>query len=58
MSQLKQITAPPGFSTQEELEALLLEGLNSGEGVEMTPQSWADLRAELSDRRSARITML
>jgi antitoxin ParD1/3/4 len=54
MSQLKQITAPPAFSTQEELEALLLEGLDSGEPVEVTPQFWADTRAELAARRSSR----
>jgi hypothetical protein len=53
MAQLKQITAPPSFSTIEELDALLIEGLDSGEPVEVTPQFWAHLHTELADRRSA-----
>lgn len=46
MAQLKQIAAPPSFSTEEELEALLQEGLNSGKGVEMTPVEWRRLFEE------------
>jgi hypothetical protein len=46
MAQLKPITAPSSFSTQEELEALLREGLNSGRGVEMTPVEWRRLYEE------------
>jgi len=36
----------PTFSTKEELGALLREGLNSGEGVEMTPVEWQRLCEE------------
>ena len=36
---------------QERLEALLLEGLDSGEGIEVTPEFWKELRAELVERR-------
>ncbi len=32
---------------KEQLEAYVLEGVDSGEEVEMTAQSWRDLRAEL-----------
>ena len=46
MAQLKQITSPPSFSTKEELEVLLREGLNSGEGVEMTSVEWRRLFEE------------
>jgi hypothetical protein len=53
MAQLKQITAPPSFSTEEELEALLQEGMASGEPIDVTPEFWANLHAQLSERRSA-----
>jgi hypothetical protein len=46
MADLKKITAPPSFSTPEELEVLLREGLNSGDGVEMTPTEWQRLYEE------------
>lgn len=40
---------------QERLEALLLEGLNSGEGIEVTEEYWAErqkkLLAEVERRR-------
>jgi len=36
---------------QERLEALLLEGLDSGPGIEVTPEFWKELRAELVGRR-------
>jgi antitoxin ParD1/3/4 len=32
------------------LEALLLEGLNSGEPIEVTPRFWDDLRRDLHRR--------
>jgi hypothetical protein len=51
MDDLKTIKAPPSFSNEKELAVLLREGLNSGEGIEMTPQAWVSLRAELSTRR-------
>ena len=35
---------------KEQLEALLLEGLESGEPTEMTPQTWADIRKRLHQR--------
>lgn len=43
-------------AADDELEALLLEGLNSGPGVEVTPEWWARHRAELDAkaRRRAR----
>lgn len=42
-----EISAAPGFEgTQEELEELLLEGLNSGEPVEADENFWNRLRAE------------
>lgn len=42
-----EATAAPGFEgTQEELEALLREGLNSGELVEADEGFWNRLRAE------------
>jgi antitoxin ParD1/3/4 len=39
---------------QEKLEALLLEAIESGDPIEMTPQTWADLRAEARDLYEAR----
>ena len=45
---------PPSFSTQEELEALLLEGLDSGEPIPVTPQFWRDLELELEYRQNSR----
>lgn len=39
---------------QARLDAMLLEGLNSGPDVEMTPEDWADIRRELAKRVQAR----
>jgi antitoxin ParD1/3/4 len=39
---------------QEQLETLLLEGLNSGEATPMTEQDWMDIRAEVKRRALAR----
>jgi len=36
------------------LEALLLEGLNSGESTPMTEQDWEDIRREVRERRTKR----
>jgi Arc/MetJ-type ribon-helix-helix transcriptional regulator len=48
-----ETAAAPGFEgTQEELEELLLEGLNSGEPVEADEAFWNRLRAE-TDRMVA-----
>jgi antitoxin ParD1/3/4 len=35
---------------QESLEALLLEGINSGKAVESTPEYWEDFRRRLKAR--------
>ena len=40
-------------SAKERLEKLLLEGLDSGPGIEVTPEFWAEARREL-ERRIAR----
>ncbi len=39
---------------QERLEALLMEGLGSGEATEMTRQDWSDIRAEALKQLAAR----
>jgi antitoxin ParD1/3/4 len=36
------------------LESLLLEGLSTGSEVEVTPEFWADLRAEAAQRLEKR----
>lgn len=41
-------------SYDEKLERLLLEGLNSGPAIEVTPVYWQELRAELAAIRSRR----
>ncbi len=46
------IRADQKQKAEEKLEALLLEGLNSGEPVELTPTFWEDLRRELRERFS------
>ena len=38
--------------TEERLEALLLEGLNSGEPIEITPEYWENKRRQLIERHS------
>jgi antitoxin ParD1/3/4 len=37
---------------EEKLEALLLEGLNSGEPIDITPEYWERKRAQLFERHS------
>lgn len=39
---------------QEKLEALLIEGIQSGEPSEMTRQDWSDIRAEALKQFEAR----
>jgi antitoxin ParD1/3/4 len=39
---------------EAKLEALLLEGVNSGERIEVTPQFWDDLRKDLRERLAAK----
>ena len=38
--------------TEARLEALLLEGLNSGDAVPITPEFWGKLRSDLNARRA------
>ena len=40
--------------SQERLEALLMEGIQSGEPTEMTRQDWSDIRAEALKQFEAR----
>lgn len=39
---------------REQLEKLLLEGLDSGESIEITPEFWDERRAELQRRLKQR----
>lgn len=39
---------------RERLEQQLLEGLNSGKGIESTPEMWRTLRAEVREKVQAR----
>lgn len=41
---------------QDRIEALLLEGLQSGEATEMTPQDWTDIRTAAIRQFEARKT--
>ena len=41
-------------AAQNRLEALLLEGLDSGDPIEVTPESWRELRDEAHRRLAAR----
>jgi hypothetical protein len=43
-------TAPDDQATEDELEALALEGLKSGESIGADEQYWADKRQRLIDR--------
>jgi antitoxin ParD1/3/4 len=38
--------------TEARLEALLLEGLNSGDDISITPEFWEGLRIDLKTRRT------
>ena len=38
--------------SEQKLEALLLEGLNSGDPIEITPEYWENKRRELVERHS------
>ena len=42
------------FRNQAELEALLLQGLESGESTPMTDQDWEDIRQEVRARAAQR----
>ena len=41
---------------EEKLEALLLEGLNSGEPIEITPEYWEQKRTQLMERHNRKKT--
>lgn len=41
-------------NSREELERKLLEGLNSGPAIPVTPEFWADLRKRVSERVAAK----
>ena len=43
----------PSFRTQEELEALLLQGMNSGPGVVADDAFWADLNRRVDEQIAA-----
>jgi len=45
------IAVPTEIYSQEQLEALLIEGLDSGEATEMTQGDWADLRQVVQQHR-------
>ena len=40
--------------TERRLEELLLEGLDSGEGIDASPEFWAGLKADVARRVEAR----
>ena len=40
--------------SQDRLEALLLEGLDSGDPIAVTPEYWDKLRQELAARRASK----
>ena len=50
------IHADQEHQAQARLDELLLAGLNSSPGVEMTPEDWADIRQDLARRLAARRT--
>jgi antitoxin ParD1/3/4 len=39
---------------KEKLESLILEGLNSGESIEVTPEYWEEIRRRLQERGAKR----
>lgn len=46
------IAVPTDIYSKEQLEALLVEGLDSGEATEVTQQDWNDLRQIVRQHRS------
>ena len=48
------IRADEKRKAQDRLEALLLEGIRSGEATELTRQDWSDIRAEALRQLEAR----
>lgn len=45
------IAVPTEIYSQDQLEALLIEGLDSGEATEMTQDDWDDLRNVVQQHR-------
>ncbi len=41
-------------ATQEQLEELLVQGLQSGDPVEMTPEDWSEIRRTARERLAAK----
>jgi len=48
------IAMPTAVLTQEQIETLLLEGIDSGEATDMTGDDWNDLRQVVQNARKAR----
>ena len=44
-------------NAQERLESLLLEGLDSGDPIEATPEFWQGMRVRIEARRKAKQTV-
>ena len=55
-AELADLPGPPEltFRTPEELHAKLLEGINSGPPIRVTPEFWEEQRRRLAERRAAR----
>lgn len=51
---IRPAVAVPTY-TQEQLEDLLLEGLDSGEATEMTREDWEDLRQVVRDQTQKKL---
>ena len=51
---LKLIREDEKRTAEEKLEALLLEGLNSGDPIEITPEYWERKRQQLIKRHQQR----
>ena len=53
---LADLPGPPEltFRTPEELHTKLLEGLNSGPPIRVTPEFWEEQRRRLAQRRASR----
>ena len=44
------VRAAQGRKAEEKLSQLLLDGLNSGEGIEVTPEFWSNVRQDVTTR--------
>jgi antitoxin ParD1/3/4 len=50
----KSVTDEEVQRRKQEIEALLIEGLNSGPAAPMTAEDWAEIRREVRERRERR----